>query len=68
MTTADRLKAEGNTLFQQRKYDHARDKYTAAIELDGENAILYANRAACELSLKKCVLFLCIFVTWAELL
>ncbi|TDL24542.1 hypothetical protein BD410DRAFT_838064 [Rickenella mellea] len=40
------LKAEGNALFLEKKYVEASEKYTSAIELDGENAILWANRAA----------------------
>jgi len=52
---AAELKAEGNNLFGQKKYDQAAVKFTEAIELDRSNAILYANRAACYLALKQFV-------------
>ncbi|KAJ6561969.1 hypothetical protein B0H19DRAFT_1026791 [Mycena capillaripes] len=53
------LKAEGNALFTQKNFVEAEKKYTGAIEASGETAdskglaILYANRAACRLSLKR---------------
>jgi tetratricopeptide (TPR) repeat protein len=50
---AARFKAEGNALFSSQKYDPARAKYTEAIELDPNNSILFANRAACHLNLKQ---------------
>ena len=53
--TAVELKAKGNELFGQRKYDQAAKKFTKAIELDSSNAVLYANRAACHLALKRFV-------------
>ncbi|KAF9041914.1 hypothetical protein BDZ89DRAFT_1128611 [Hymenopellis radicata] len=53
MTDAAALKAEGNKLFSQKNYPAAIEKYTAAINADGQNAVLYANRAACYLSLKE---------------
>jgi tetratricopeptide (TPR) repeat protein len=53
--TAAGLKAEGNELFGRKKYDQAAIKYTKAIELDGNNAVLYANRVACHLALKRFV-------------
>jgi len=52
---AAELKSEGNKLFGQKKYDQAAVKFTKAIELDRSNAILYANRAACYLALKRFV-------------
>ncbi|CDO73147.1 hypothetical protein BN946_scf185007.g202 [Trametes cinnabarina] len=42
----EQLKAEGNELHSKGNHAAARSKYTEAIKLDGENAILYANRAA----------------------
>jgi hypothetical protein len=51
--SAATLKEEGNTLFTQKKYKEARIKYTLAIGLDPSNPVLFANRAACNLSLKK---------------
>lgn len=52
-TRAEALKAEGNALYVSRKYKEAQAKYTEAIEVDGENAILYANRAAASLELQE---------------
>lgn len=53
-TASDRLKAEGNAYYAQRKYEAAYAKYTAAIEVTmEENAILFANRSACSLAMKK---------------
>ncbi|THH15780.1 hypothetical protein EW146_g4753 [Bondarzewia mesenterica] len=46
------LKAEGNALFSAQEFKAARGKYTQAIALDGQNAVLYSNRAACNLALK----------------
>ncbi|KAK0224664.1 hypothetical protein EDD85DRAFT_959370 [Armillaria nabsnona] len=48
-----RLKEEGNALFIQSNFDEALVKYTEAIELDESNAILWANRSACHLSMKR---------------
>ncbi|KAI9057043.1 TPR-like protein [Trametes sanguinea] len=42
----EQLKAEGNELHSKGNYAAARSKYSEAIKLDGENAVLYANRAA----------------------
>ncbi|TDL21882.1 hypothetical protein BD410DRAFT_771211 [Rickenella mellea] len=50
---ATKLKGEGNTLFGQQKYFEAFEKYSSAITFDQENAILWANRAACNFHLKK---------------
>ena len=52
---AAECKAEGNALFAKKKYALAYAKYTDAIAEDGSNAILYANRAACSLSMCKWV-------------
>jgi hypothetical protein len=53
--TAVELKAEANELFGRKKFGQAAIKYTKAIELDRGNAVLYANRAACHLALKRFV-------------
>ncbi|KAH9921453.1 uncharacterized protein B0H18DRAFT_1121418 [Fomitopsis serialis] len=50
---AQELKAEGNTLFGQGEYTTASAKYAEALQHDDQSAILYANRAACSLHLRK---------------
>ncbi len=50
---AQQLKGEGNELFEKKEYTKAYDKYTAAIDEDENNAILYSNRAACSLATGK---------------
>jgi Flp pilus assembly protein TadD len=50
---AARLKAEGNALFVKKDFAGAYKKYTEALEHDGKNAILYSNRAACSIGLKR---------------
>jgi stress-induced-phosphoprotein 1 len=50
-----RLKEEGNALFVQKDFVPAILKYSEAITLDGNNAVLYANRSACRYSLKQSV-------------
>ncbi|KAH8104668.1 hypothetical protein BXZ70DRAFT_1005179 [Cristinia sonorae] len=52
-TPAEKLKAEGNALFVKKDYRAAHHKYSEAIKIDGNNAILYANRAACSQFLRK---------------
>ncbi|KAJ6507819.1 hypothetical protein C8R47DRAFT_1099640 [Mycena vitilis] len=58
MSAAD-LKAQGNVLFGQKNFGEAENKYTQAIEASGDTAdpkglaVLYANRAACRLSLQR---------------
>ena len=42
---ADALKEEGNKLLAAYKYGLAAEKYSAAIALNGNNAIYYSNRA-----------------------
>jgi hypothetical protein len=48
------LKDEGNKFFSQKNYVQAFIKYSDAIAEDSTNAILFANRAACCLAMKKC--------------
>ncbi|KAI8608576.1 hypothetical protein BC830DRAFT_1071890 [Chytriomyces sp. MP71] len=43
---AEECKAQGNKLMADKKFKAAVAKYTEAIELDGSNAVYYANRAA----------------------
>ncbi|KAI0652345.1 TPR-like protein [Trametes meyenii] len=50
---AAQLKAEGNALHVKGNHAEARLKYTEAIKHDGENAVLYANRAASYIALKQ---------------
>ncbi|KAJ7471475.1 hypothetical protein B0H11DRAFT_1730055 [Mycena galericulata] len=58
MSTAE-LKAQGNALFSAKNFEIAGKKYTEAIQASDEAtdpkglAVLYANRAACRLSLKR---------------
>ncbi|KIJ51570.1 hypothetical protein M422DRAFT_776794 [Sphaerobolus stellatus SS14] len=47
------LKGEGNDLYTSGAYELAIEKYIQAIQKAPDNAILYANRAACNLALKK---------------
>lgn len=51
--TTTQLKDEGNKLFSQKDFSGAILKYTEAIAADNDNAILYANRAACYLNTKE---------------
>lgn len=44
---AEEMKRQGNEAFKAKKYEEAILKYTAAIELDPSNHILYSNRAMC---------------------
>ncbi|KAK2462606.1 hypothetical protein APHAL10511_005339 [Amanita phalloides] len=50
---AERLKAEGNALFVNNDFSGAYKKYSEAIKHDGNNAVLYCNRAACSYGLKR---------------
>eukprot|EP00764_Aduncisulcus_paluster_P013279 gnl/Carplike_NY0171/664_a916_2644.p1 GENE.gnl/Carplike_NY0171/664_a916_2644~~gnl/Carplike_NY0171/664_a916_2644.p1 ORF type:complete len:572 (+),score=151.65 gnl/Carplike_NY0171/664_a916_2644:22-1716(+) len=50
---AEQLKTEGNSFFGKGEYDKAVQKYTQALDLDSDNAFLYANRAAALLQLKQ---------------
>ncbi|KII91507.1 hypothetical protein PLICRDRAFT_105000 [Plicaturopsis crispa FD-325 SS-3] len=50
---ASRLKAEGNVHFASKQWTDAHSKYTQAIALDERNAVLYANRAACNIHMRK---------------
>jgi tetratricopeptide (TPR) repeat protein len=62
------LKEEGNALFTKGEFQKASEKYTKAIELDCQNAVLYANRAACALNLKKLVTLYLDGLTWTALI
>lgn len=48
-----KLKDEGNAHFAKKEFSQAYDKYTAALSKGGDNAILYANRAACSIGRRK---------------
>ncbi|KNZ76343.1 hypothetical protein J132_10622 [Termitomyces sp. J132] len=50
---ADILKAEGNALYHAGKYNEAYGKYSQAIKQDPYNAVLWANRAASAVAMKK---------------
>ncbi|KAI8887703.1 TPR-like protein, partial [Backusella circina FSU 941] len=43
---AEQKKSNGNRMVAERNYPEAIKLYTEAIELDGKNAVYYANRAA----------------------
>jgi hypothetical protein len=51
--TVAQLKEQGNAFYVKKNYALAIAKYTEAIALDGNNAVLYANRAACQLALQQ---------------
>lgn len=50
--TAEQIKNKGNELMSQDKHKEAIACYTKSIELDAENAIYFANRAAAHIHLK----------------
>ncbi|KIJ28613.1 hypothetical protein M422DRAFT_186264 [Sphaerobolus stellatus SS14] len=50
---AETLKTEGNNLYSKGSYEDALAKYTEAIALVPQSAVLFANRAACYISLKR---------------
>ncbi|KAF8126941.1 hypothetical protein EV363DRAFT_1346694 [Boletus edulis] len=54
-TAAAQLKEQGNALFIKKDFVRAHDKYTEAIAIDGQNAVLHANRSACSFGMGKCV-------------
>ncbi|KMU90421.1 heat shock protein STI1 [Coccidioides immitis H538.4] len=49
---ADALKAEGNKAFAAKDFNLAVEKFSAAIELDSSNHVLYSNRSGAYASLK----------------
>lgn len=49
------LKDEGNALFTHKQYGPASVKYSEALRIDDNNAVLYANRAACRLAVGQLV-------------
>lgn len=51
---AAQLKEEGNKFYTQKDYVQAYSKYSEAIAKDQDNAVLYANRAACCIAMKRC--------------
>lgn len=51
MNVSTVLKQEGDALFEQKEYSEAYDKYTEAINIDAENAVLFSNRSACSFAL-----------------
>lgn len=46
-----KLKEEGNKLFIAKRFSQAYDKYSKAILVGGDNAVIFANRSACLLAL-----------------
>lgn len=55
LNRAATLKDEGNALFVLKDYQTAHVKYSRALDLDENNAVLFANRAACSHRLRKYV-------------
>eukprot|EP01083_Nonionella_stella_P096207 270387_1 len=54
LETAAKLKAEGNAFFKTANYEHAVEKYTAAIDVDKHNGgVFYSNRAFGYIKLEK---------------
>jgi casein kinase 1 alpha len=49
----EKLEADGNRLYAETKWEEAVDCYTRAINLNPKAAVLYSNRALCELQLGK---------------
>lgn len=43
---AEALKIQGNEALNQQKYQEAIEHYTAAIDLDKDNHVMYSNRSA----------------------
>ncbi|KIY44169.1 TPR-like protein, partial [Fistulina hepatica ATCC 64428] len=43
------LKRQGNTLFANKSWKKASEKYTQALALDPKSSVLYSNRSACKL-------------------
>ena len=60
----EQLKIEANALYTQGSFLLAIPKYSAAIEKVPDNAILYANRAACYIALEQCVTC-CVYIPLA---
>jgi hypothetical protein len=58
---AAKLKEEGNKLFVEKDFARAAAKYAEAIAEDGTNAVLYANRAACHLALRRLLILLLLY-------
>ncbi|KAK2441390.1 serine/threonine-protein phosphatase [Trifolium repens] len=50
---AEEFKVLANEAFKDRKFSHAIDLYTQAIELNGQNAVYFANRAFAHLRLEE---------------
>ncbi|KAJ4477334.1 hypothetical protein J3R30DRAFT_3703667 [Lentinula aciculospora] len=50
---AKKLKDEGNAFFAKKQYLEAYARYSEGILLDANNAILYANRAACRIAMNQ---------------
>lgn len=52
---AAKIKEEGNKLFSSKQYSQALDKYSKALRVGGDNAVIFSNRSACLLSLGRFV-------------
>uniref|UniRef100_A0A7R9XLY5 STI1 domain-containing protein n=1 Tax=Polyblepharides amylifera TaxID=1486889 RepID=A0A7R9XLY5_9CHLO len=50
--SADELKSKGNAAFSAGRFEEAIEHFSAAIELDASNHVLFSNRSAAQASLK----------------
>ncbi|KAK0211851.1 hypothetical protein IW262DRAFT_1412074 [Armillaria fumosa] len=51
--SSEGLREEGKEYFRQKNYAKAKEKFTEALKVDKENAILYANRSECTYALQQ---------------
>ena len=51
--SSDQLKAQGNAAFSSKDYNKAVELFTQAINVDGDNHVLYSNRSASYAGLKE---------------
>ncbi|KAK0421523.1 hypothetical protein EV421DRAFT_1881116 [Armillaria borealis] len=51
--SSESLREEGKECFRQKNYAQAKEKFTEALKVDEDNAILYANRSACNYALQQ---------------
>ena len=61
------MQAKGNAAFSEKKFQEAVEAFSAAIELDPSNHVLYSNRSAAYVSPRGQVAFLSTLARAAEL-